>query len=383
MFKSGPNYTKLKTNLRLIINRLKLLEKKKTEMALKSRKEIADYISAGKEDRARIRVEHIIREDYLVEAMELLEMYCDLLLARFGLIQTQKELDPGLEESIASIIWATPRLQADVQELKAVTDEFAHKYGKEFAQACRGNQLSNVNEKVMHKLSVQAPPKALVERYMVEIAKSYNVPFEPDPSVMQQDEILMAENLLIDLGMDDKKNMGGGPGGPPPNQGFGPGGPVHPGFGPGGGSTAGFGPGAGPNLGFGPGGPSGGFGPGGMHMHHNSQGPPPLPSQPPHGSVNPYPPPAYNSGAHSAPPGPPNFDQLYDNNAGKPSLPPGPSASAPPSAPKGDDIFPELPTVPSNTLPDPGNSIGGGSAGGEDVDFDDLTRRFEQLKKKK
>lgn len=90
MFKSGPNYTKLKTNLRLIINRLKLLEKKKTEMALKSRKEIADYISAGKEDRARIRVEHIIREDYLVEAMELLEMYCDLLLARFGLIQTQK-----------------------------------------------------------------------------------------------------------------------------------------------------------------------------------------------------------------------------------------------------------------------------------------------------
>ncbi|RUS86362.1 hypothetical protein EGW08_005880 [Elysia chlorotica] len=331
---SGPNYTKLKTNLRLIINRLKLLEKKKTEMALKSRKEIADYISAGKEDRARIRVEHIIREDYLVEAMELLEMYSDLLLARFGLIQTQKELDPGLEEAIASIIWATPRLQADVQELKAVTDEFAHKYGKEFAQACRGNQLSNVNEKVMHKLSVQAPPKALVERYMVEISKSYNVPFEPDPSVMQQDEILLAENLLIDLGMEDKKNMEFGAGGPPPHQGFGPGGPPNPGFGPGGPSHPGFGQGG--------------------------QGPPPLPNQPPHGGVSPYPPPAYNSGAST---GPPNFDQLYDNNS--------------------DDIFPELPTVPSNTLPDPGNSIGGGSVGGEDVDFDDLTRRFEQLKKKK
>ena len=62
----------------------------------------------------------------------------------------KRELDPGLEEAISSIIWATPRLQADVQELKAVTDEFAHKYGKEFAQACRGNQLSNVNEKVRH-----------------------------------------------------------------------------------------------------------------------------------------------------------------------------------------------------------------------------------------
>lgn len=92
MFSTGPNYAKLKTNLRLIINRLKLLEKKKTEIASKARKDIADYISAGKDDRARIRVEHIVREDYLVEAMELLEMFCDLILARFGLIQTQKQV---------------------------------------------------------------------------------------------------------------------------------------------------------------------------------------------------------------------------------------------------------------------------------------------------
>ena len=87
MFSSGPSYNKLKTNLRLVINRLKLLEKKKTELALKSRKEIADYMAQGKAERAKIRVEHIIREDYLVEAMEIVEMFCDLLLARFGLIQ--------------------------------------------------------------------------------------------------------------------------------------------------------------------------------------------------------------------------------------------------------------------------------------------------------
>lgn len=47
-------------------------------------------MSTGKDERARIRVEHIIREDYLVEAMEILELYCDLLLARFGLIQSMK-----------------------------------------------------------------------------------------------------------------------------------------------------------------------------------------------------------------------------------------------------------------------------------------------------
>lgn len=86
----GIKYQKLTTNLRLAINRLKLLEKKKTEQAVKARREIADFLSAGKIDRARIRVEHIVREDYLVEAMELVEMYCDLLLARMGLIQSTK-----------------------------------------------------------------------------------------------------------------------------------------------------------------------------------------------------------------------------------------------------------------------------------------------------
>lgn len=61
MFSSGPNYTKLKTHLRLAINRLKLIEKKKTELTQKSRKEIADYIQGEKVERAKIRVEHIIR----------------------------------------------------------------------------------------------------------------------------------------------------------------------------------------------------------------------------------------------------------------------------------------------------------------------------------
>lgn len=61
MFSSSPNYTKLKTNLRLALNRLKLLEKKKTELTQKARREIADYIQAGKYERAKIRVEHIIR----------------------------------------------------------------------------------------------------------------------------------------------------------------------------------------------------------------------------------------------------------------------------------------------------------------------------------
>uniref|UniRef100_A0A1I8HIQ3 IST1 homolog n=1 Tax=Macrostomum lignano TaxID=282301 RepID=A0A1I8HIQ3_9PLAT len=211
MFSKQANYSKLKTNLRLVINRLKLLEKKKTELALKARKEISDYIQAGKDDRARIRVEHIVREDYLVEAMEIIEMYCDLLLARFGLISSQKELDPGLEEAVATLIWVTPRLQADIAEFKSVAEQLTLKYSKEFAQACLSNEMNNVSEKVMHKLGVQAPPKLLVERYLIEIAKSFNVPFTPDPDVMREEEEGASNLIDIDQGFDSRK--GGGSGG--------------------------------------------------------------------------------------------------------------------------------------------------------------------------
>jgi vacuolar protein sorting-associated protein IST1 len=165
MFSSGPNYTKLKTNLRLAVNRLKLLEKKKTELAQKSRKEIADFLAIAKADRARIRVEHIIREDYLVEAMEVLEMFCDLILARIGLVSQLKELDDGIAEAVSSIIWVAPRLQADVPELKVVSDILTQKYGKPFADACRAAvPPSQVAEKLQHKMSIQAPPKLLVEK---------------------------------------------------------------------------------------------------------------------------------------------------------------------------------------------------------------------------
>ena len=43
-------------------------------------------------------------------------------------------------------------------------------------------------------MSVQAPPRSLVENYLVEIGKSHNVPYEPDPSAF-----LVRNNLDISV----------------------------------------------------------------------------------------------------------------------------------------------------------------------------------------
>jgi len=404
MFSSGPNYNKLKTNLRLAINRLKLLEKKKSEMALKSRKEIADYISSGKAERAKIRVEHIIREDYLVEAMEIVEMYCDLLLARFGLIQQMKTLDDGLAEAISSLIWVAPRMQSDIQEFKIIADQFAAKYGKPYAQACKENEVGTVSAKLMHKLSVQAPPRITVEKYLIEISKYYNVDYEPDPQVMTQDEVYAQDNL-IDLmpslpspgdknDLDGKGNNGGGGGGF-----VDPGSPSVQPFNYPAANTGGIPPPPGQSAPYPPGQPT----------QPSTGGYPP---QPPAGAVGGYPPGAV-SGYPSQPPvtnyaAPPPFqynipnvrpDSPNDNIESKDMLNISGDSGPPPYEPE-DEVkknlnvqapppptnpgfldLPELPSVPVDT------PVGGSTPASNDkddeIDFDDLTKRFEALKKKK
>ena len=60
------------------------------------------------------------------------------------------------------------------QKNKIVCDEFAKKYGKEYMQQCRAGippAGDEVSKKLQKKLSPHAPPKALIENYLVEIAK--------------------------------------------------------------------------------------------------------------------------------------------------------------------------------------------------------------------
>ncbi|XP_053603102.1 IST1 homolog isoform X2 [Plodia interpunctella] len=351
MFSTNPNYTKLKTHLRLTINRLKLLEKKKTELAQKARKEIAEYIAAGKSERAKIRVEHIIREDYMVEAMEIVEMYCDLVLARFGLVTQMKELDEGLAEAISSLIWVAPRMHTDVQELKVISDLFTAKYGKIYADACRNENVNTVSEKLKHKMSVQSPPKILIEKYLIEIAKNYNVEYVPDEQVMREEE--GRDAMLIDIGAPQPPGFIGYPHPPPlPNM---------------------------PHL---PPPPNTPFG---------------YPTKPSHGAMGGFiatPPP--NMGGPSVPPMgynlPPGVDSKNLSNsflqpAAAPTPQPRPrqpQPAAPPPNPFPE--LPELPSVPSDlilpSVPHSNNSNTSTSNGPDEIDFDDLNRRFEELKKK-
>ncbi|KAI5845749.1 regulator of Vps4 activity in the MVB pathway-domain-containing protein [Morchella snyderi] len=173
-----PSTTKLKVALKLSVSRLRMTQQRETALAKVNRRQMAQLLEQGKEESARIRVENIIRQDISVELMEILELYCELLLARVQLLEA-KECDPGLEEAIKSIIYAAPR--TEIKELHQARQLLVEKYGKEFALAAIENTDNKVGDRVLKKLRIEPPSQTLVTLYLKEIARTYNIAWGRTP----------------------------------------------------------------------------------------------------------------------------------------------------------------------------------------------------------
>ncbi|KAG6810915.1 hypothetical protein H0H92_009845 [Tricholoma furcatifolium] len=158
-------------------NAAKAKEKKEAQ-AKASRRDIAGLLERGKVETARIKVESLIHEDIHVELLELLELYCEMLLARFGLLdQTSRDPDVGIKESVCNIIHAAPR--TELKELHILRDILMHKYGRDFSLAVMENRDGCVSERITRKLDIATPSLELVDAYLHEIAKGYSVDWSP------------------------------------------------------------------------------------------------------------------------------------------------------------------------------------------------------------
>eukprot|EP01117_Protostelium_nocturnum_P010337 TRINITY_DN3716_c0_g1_i4.p1 TRINITY_DN3716_c0_g1~~TRINITY_DN3716_c0_g1_i4.p1 ORF type:complete len:376 (+),score=99.45 TRINITY_DN3716_c0_g1_i4:214-1341(+) len=171
-----PNQCKVQ--LKLAITRLKLQKTKKENNIKNQKREIAELLKLGKDESARIKVETIIREDFLIEAFDILELFCELLVTRLGVIQISRECPEDIKEAVCSLIYAAPRIE--VKELSLIRDQLGLKYGKEFVLDTMSNKDNCVNSRIVHKLSVQAPENYLVYQYLNEIAKSHNLDWKAE-----------------------------------------------------------------------------------------------------------------------------------------------------------------------------------------------------------
>jgi vacuolar protein sorting-associated protein IST1 len=124
----------------------------------------------------------------------MLELYCELLLARSQLLDPPTtpysnsahtpSLDPALEEAVRSIIYAASR--TDIKELHTARNLLIEKFGKEIAVASMEGE--GVAERVLNKLKLETPKAELVDAYLTEIARFYGVPYGEPAATEEEDD---------------------------------------------------------------------------------------------------------------------------------------------------------------------------------------------------
>lgn len=214
----------------MAIHRIQLLKNKKTTSVKHQKREIATLLSDKQNEKAQIKVEQIIREDFTIEGLEILEIIISLLSERIKLITNSKSYPPAdLLESISSIIWASKNIE--IEELSSITDQFKKKYGKKFIDRIflytnlltesqqilytklsglngdidtntslrstmideKMNEIINeggpieINDRLFNKLSYRPPSAYLVVRYLEEIARSFNVDWKAEDELGIED----------------------------------------------------------------------------------------------------------------------------------------------------------------------------------------------------
>ncbi|XP_010935225.1 uncharacterized protein [Elaeis guineensis] len=201
IFRRGFNSSKCKTEAKLAMARIKLLRNKREVQVRQMRRDIAMLLQSRQEDTARIRVEHVIREQNVMAANEIIELFCELIVVRLPIIAKQRDCPADLKEGISSLIYAAPRC-SEIPELSRIRDIFEKKYGKDFVSAATDlRPNSGVNCMLIEKLSVRKPTGEVKLKIMKEIAKEYQIKWDASESEAEllkpPEELLEGPRLFV------------------------------------------------------------------------------------------------------------------------------------------------------------------------------------------
>ncbi|KAF5755878.1 putative vacuolar protein sorting-associated protein Ist1 [Helianthus annuus] len=99
------------------------MKNKKGVQINQMKRELAQLLETGQERTDRIRVEHVIREEKMVATYDLIEIYCEFIVGRLPIIESQKTCPVDLKEAVTSVICAAPRC-SDISEFYDVRKQF-------------------------------------------------------------------------------------------------------------------------------------------------------------------------------------------------------------------------------------------------------------------
>lgn len=184
-FLFGYDEHKLKSHLEMAVQRIKIHNNKSSTKLKHDKREIAKLLEENKDEKARIKVEHVIREDFVIEAYEIVELLCELVHERSKYLSSTKECPDDLIEAVSSLIWAADRCNID--EMSEIKNQLSKKLGKPFTTNAQANANDCVNRRLFQKLIVIPPSAHLVIRYLEEIAKEYQVEWSSSSMGLPED----------------------------------------------------------------------------------------------------------------------------------------------------------------------------------------------------
>lgn len=168
---------KLRSRLKMAVQRIKIhVNKKEVEIKMLKR-EVATLLGEDKEEKARIRVERIVKEDFTMESYLLLELWCDQVYERSKYMSSMTECPVDMKEALCSIIWGGKRV--DIEEFTEIKNQISKKFGSNFIKQAESDDCPSVNIRLREKLKYDPPSALLINNYLCEIAKEFNVDWTP------------------------------------------------------------------------------------------------------------------------------------------------------------------------------------------------------------
>ncbi|XP_057961455.1 uncharacterized protein LOC131153271 [Malania oleifera] len=184
---------KFKALVRLAISRLAALKNRRQVCLSQDRSNVVQLLNLGHHEQALLRVEHVIKEQNMLDVFSMMGGYFLLLIERVHLLEQEKVCPNELEEAIASLLFASSRCGEfpELQEIRAV---FKSRFGKEFTD--RAIELRNncgVNPKIVQKLSTRQPSLETRMKALKEIASENSIALQLEEVSIRTEEKLGRE----------------------------------------------------------------------------------------------------------------------------------------------------------------------------------------------
>ncbi|CAL5199876.1 unnamed protein product [Lathyrus oleraceus] len=163
------NYTKCKTNLKLIKTRLETIRKKRTAVQRFLKKDLADLLRNSLDYNAYGRAEGLLVEQNMSACYELIAKFVECVSGHVREICKHEDCPDECKEAIPSLVYAAARF-SDLPELRELRSLFSEKYG---------NSLEpHVNEEFIERLKRNPPSKEMKIQLLHELAQEFSIDWD-------------------------------------------------------------------------------------------------------------------------------------------------------------------------------------------------------------